>query len=252
MSEMPAYCVYREFGKETNKEVTFDRHYLLYAAEGSMRLEASGRRWSLPPARAALIAAGEPLRITVPHSILCCSVLFAPDHYPAPCKALTVFEMTPLARELALECRAFGPELPKLTKDARLMFDTLAMLVRRLAENPSAAWVPSGQSSAVKQALSLTDASIGEDITLEVIAASVHMSPRTLARRFSDELGMPWHLVRRRLRMIRATETLAETTDPITQIALDVGYASPSAFNAAFREFAGMTPSEFRASIKPK
>ncbi len=247
--DLPAFCVFRAFGREVEKEVTFDRHYLLYAAEGTMRLEAQGRRWSLPPARAALIAAGEPLTITIAHRILCCSVLFAPDAYPAPADPLTVFDMTPLARELVLECRAFGPEDPQ-DGDARLMFDTLAMLVRRLADRPSPAWIPSGQSALVRKALALTEAAIADEATFDDVARAAGASPRTLARRFADELGMPWQAARQRLRMIQATEALAETPDAVTEIAHAVGYASPSAFNAAFRDFAGMTPTEFRASLK--
>jgi AraC-like DNA-binding protein len=52
------------------------------------------------------------------------------------------------------------------------------------------------------------------------------------------------------MRIIRAMELLAE--DPglqITQAALAVGYSALSAFNAAFRDQTGQTPSAFRASL---
>lgn len=217
-----------------------------------MRLEASGRRWSLPPARAALIAADEPLVITIPHRILCCSVLFSPKDYKKPPRPLTVFEISPLARELVLECRAYGPELSALDSDAKLMFDTLFMLVERLSKHESPAWIPSGKSAPVRKALAVTEAKLTDELVFDQVASAVHTSPRTLARRFSDELGMSWHTVRRRLRMIKATEALVETPDSITEIAFSIGYASSSAFNTAFRDFAGMTPKEFRASFKAK
>jgi AraC-like DNA-binding protein len=38
---------------------------------------------------------------------------------------------------------------------------------------------------------------------------------------------------------------------PITRIAFTVGFASLSAFNAAFRELSGRTPTEYRASLRP-
>ncbi|MBV2184675.1 MAG: hypothetical protein KUL88_09080, partial [Rhizobium sp.] len=60
-----AYCFHKSFEPAGPSEFRMDRHYLLYAMEGSMRLEADGRRWTLPPARAALIAAGHPVTITI-------------------------------------------------------------------------------------------------------------------------------------------------------------------------------------------
>lgn len=251
MAQPDAFCVFRTFPPERDTPLTFDRHYLLYAAKGSMRLEAAGRVWSLPPARAAWIAAGTPIRITIADDMLCCSALFSPTAFGAPAEPLTVFEMTPLARELILECRAWGPDCDPLPPDALLMFRTLAMLAHRLAATPSPAWIAAGTSDAVRRAIGATEASLGDGTGFELIARAARMSPRTLARRFAEELGMPWQQARRRLRMIRASETLATTALPVTEVALSVGYSSSAAFNAAFRDFAGTTPTAFRASARP-
>ena len=58
---------------------------------------------------------------------------------------------------------------------------------------------------------------------------------------------MTWRQVQRRMRMIRAIEILANETDPVTQVAFRTGYNSLSAFNSAFREFTGCTPTEYRS-----
>ncbi len=249
---LPAYCVFQVFGREIDSTFTFDRHYLLYAARGTMRLEAGGRAWSLPPSRAALIRAGEAIRVTIPSEIQCCSALFDPAEFAAPEAGLTVFEMTPLARELILECRSLGPDLPELPADGLLMLHTLAMLAAKLAQRPSPAWIAAPRSPEMRRALEATEASLGDDsLAFGQIADAARVTPRTLARRFAEEIGMPWSQARQRLRMIRATERLADTDLPVTEIALQVGYASSSAFNAAFRAFAGTTPSTFRASARP-
>ncbi len=62
---------------------------------------------------------------------------------------------------------------------------------------------------------------------------------------------MTWRAAQRRMRIIRATQLLAEDRDmPVTQVALTVGYTALSAFNAAFRVQTGQTPSAFRASLR--
>jgi len=49
-----------------------------------------------------------------------------------------------------------------------------------------------------------------------------------------------------KLRLERAQELMRNPKMPLTEIALAVGYQTPSAFSAAFRRDTGMTPSSFR------
>jgi AraC-like DNA-binding protein len=77
----------------------------------------------------------------------------------------------------------------------------------------------------------------------------VGLVPRSLARRFEAELGMPWRSVLRRMRVLQAIERLAADDTPVTTIAHEVGYGSLSAFNSAFRELTGATPTDYRATF---
>ena len=252
MTDLPAYAVYRDFPPEAmKKEMAFDRHYLLYASKGTMRLEAEGRTWSLPPARAAWMQAHAPIRVSSQSGITCCSVLFSTDVYAAPADPLTVFDMSALGRALALECRAWGPDTPDLSPYARQLFDTLHATACDLANRPSVAWMPEAQSPALRRAMDVTEARLADEVTFGDIAAFAALSERSLARRFSEELGMTWRQAQRRLRMIRALEMLALDSAQVTEIAMAVGYSSLSAFNSGFRDFTGMTPSAYRASMAP-
>jgi AraC-like DNA-binding protein len=177
--------------------------------------------------------------------ITCCSVLYKPGKVPAPKAACSVFELTPLAREMLLGCRAWGPEAKVHEPLAWQMFATLATLTQKLAEAPCNTWVPTGKSDALKRALGFTEARLEADITFEEVARAAHVSERTLARRFSDETGMTWRQVQRKMRMIRAMELLAEDTR-VTEVSLAVGYSSQSAFNTAFKAFSGQSPTAFR------
>lgn len=245
-----AYCFHRSFEPSAPSQFEVDRHYLLYALEGTIRLEADGQRWTLPPARAALIRASHPITITVLSKLTSASVLFSPDFIPAPKQVLTVFEMSPLARELVRECRAWGSEDGPLSAYAKRIFQTLGDVVQQLAEVPSKCVLPSPKSRQLIKAVQITEHMAHLTPTFEEIAAQSSQSPRTLARRFASEMGMTWREVLRHIRIMKAVEQLATTDVQITEIALSVGYGSLSGFNAAFKDHMQMTPTEFRASIR--
>jgi hypothetical protein len=147
-----------------------DRHYLLYAIQGTIRLEAQGQRWTLPPARAALIAANQPITISILSKLTSASVLFAPDFMPAPTAVLSVFDVSALARELVVECRAWAPDCGPLTPYAHSIFDTLAAVVLNLAKSPSPCVLPTPTSYTLRrirmiravEALASSDALITE------------------------------------------------------------------------------------------
>jgi AraC-like DNA-binding protein len=65
-----------------------------------------------------------------------------------------------------------------------------------------------------------------------------------LTRRFAAETGMPFSEWRQRARLMRALELLM-AGQPVTGIALDLGYDSLSAFIAMFRRSLGVSPSKY-------
>ncbi len=245
-----AYCFHRSFEPADPSQFQVDRHYLLYALAGAIRLEADGQRWTLPPARAALIRAGHPITITVLSKLTSASVLFSPDFIEAPRQVLTVFEMSPLARELVRECRDWGPENGPLSPFARRIFETLADVVQQLALVPSKCVLPAPVSAQLKKAVQLTESMAHVDPTFDNIAIQSNQSPRALSRRFASEMGMTWREVLRHIRIMNAVEALATSDLPVTEIALSVGYGSLSGFNAAFRQQMQMSPTEYRSSLK--
>lgn len=248
--EPDAYCLHQHFEPAGPFAFRTDRHYLIYALEGTIRLEAEGRRWTLPPARAALIAADRPITIAVLSRLVSASVLFSPAVMPAPAAALTVFDVSPLARELIRECRHWGPESGELSAYARQVFLMLATVVSNLAATPSPCVMPAPKSASLARALVLTEERAHGAPTFAAIARETGQSPRVLARRFADEMGMTWREALRRIRIIRAVEALATTDDTVTDICLAVGYTSTSAFNSAFRTLTGLSPSDYRSSFK--
>jgi AraC-like DNA-binding protein len=246
-----AFAFARTFAPAPPSELCVDRHYLLCASQGALRLEARGQSWVLPPARAALIAAGEPIQVAIPQPVTTSSVLFDASLAPEPPAPLTVFDLSPLARVLVSECVAWPEAEEPLPAYARSVFGALAAVAWRLAQHPSPVTVPAGQSPELRRALALTDDALAGEVRFEDVARDVGLAPRSLARRFEDECGMTWRAVLRRMRVLRAIEGLATNEDSVTTIAHAVGYTSLSAFNAAFRDLTGRTPTQYRATFRP-
>lgn len=246
-----AYSFVRTFAPEPARDLRVDHHYLLCASAGTLRMEAQGQSWLLPPARAALIEAGQEIRVTVPRQVTTASVLFDTGFAPTPPAPLTVFDLDPLARALLAECRTWDERDEPLTAYAETLFAALAAVTWRLARRPSPVVVPAGRSPELRRALDLTARRLGDAVRFEDVAGEVGLAPRSLARRFEDETGMTWRAVLRRMRVLRAIEELAAGDAPVTEIAFLVGYTSLSAFNAAFRELTGRTPTKYRASFRP-
>ena len=211
-----AFAFARDFAAAPPSELCVDRHYLLCASQGALRLEAHGKSWVLPPARAALIAAGEPIQVAIAQPVTTSSVLFDPGFAPEPPAPLTVFDLSPLARALVSECVGWPDAEEPLPPYARSVFGALAAVAWRLAQHPSPVTVPAGQSPELRRALALTNERLAEDVRFEDIAREVGLAPRSLARRFEDESGMTWRAVLRRMRVLRAIEELAAGEDSVT------------------------------------
>ncbi len=244
-----AFAFAREFAAAPSSELCVDRHYLLCASKGALRLEAQGRSWLLPPARAALITADEPIQVAIPQPVITSSVLFDTGFAPPPPGVLTVFDLSPLARALVSECVAWPEAAEPLPSYARSLFGALAAVAWRLAEQPSPVSVPAGSSPELRRALALTGERIDDDAAFAEIAREVGLAPRSLARRFEAECQMTWRAVLRRMRVLEAISMLAAGEQSVTTIAHAVGYTSLSAFNAAFRDLTGRTPTDYRASF---
>jgi transcriptional regulator GlxA family with amidase domain len=87
---------------------------------------------------------------------------------------------------------------------------------------------------------------LGEDLSVETLAAQVGMSPRNFARVFRSEVGTTPAAVVEALR-VEAARTLLETSDlVIPVIAERVGFQRPETLHRAFQRRVGTTPGNYR------
>lgn len=85
---------------------------------------------------------------------------------------------------------------------------------------------------------------------LPVVAASLHLSERTLRRRLDDE-GTSFRALVDEVREQLATELLVTGGLPVEAVARRLGYAEPAAFTHAFRRWKGTSPRAYRLGIAP-
>ncbi|MGV9680109.1 GlxA family transcriptional regulator [Nocardia sp. NPDC003482] len=109
---------------------------------------------------------------------------------------------------------------------------------------------PPPPSDALDGLLEWVEARLDKPLTVEDMAAHLRVSPRTLARRFADQLGTSpgaWLLARR---VAEARNLLEQTDLPIDAIAVRVGLTSAVNLRRRFRDRVGTTPGAYRRAFR--
>lgn len=98
----------------------------------------------------------------------------------------------------------------------------------------------------LRQATEHLEARLDREFELAPLAHAVGLSEFHFCRAFKRSTGFPPSRYFIRLRMERARRLLRETSRPVIEIALDVGYTSASHFAQVFRREVGVSPSDYR------
>ncbi|MEO3795100.1 AraC family transcriptional regulator [Nonomuraea sp. B10E15] len=131
----------------------------------------------------------------------------------------------------------------------RLLDSLLVALLRTWFIRPDAdapAWYRASQDPVVGPALRLMHGHLDHPWTVAALAGRTGVSRATLARRFTDLIGMPpmAYLTGRRIDL--AADLLEDSDATIDSIARQVGYGSAFAFSAAFKRARGISPQRHR------
>lgn len=105
-------------------------------------------------------------------------------------------------------------------------------------------------SEAVEQILLYIHDHLNEKLTLQVLADLVHLSPYYLSRLFKKETGLSPIDYIINVRMNEAKLLLITTDQSISEIALEVGYASGISFTNVFTNKIGCAPKQFRRLMR--
>ena len=142
-------------------------------------------------------------------------------------------------------------DLDKLTRDARVnaVFWDILYRVRRATTSAKALPDNTAGTVTVMKAKEFIEDNFRGDCTLSIIAEHVHVSPNHLHNVFKKKMGVsPLGYVHEK-RIDAAKQRIVAENGSMLQIALELGFSSQSHFIKVFRQYVGMTPSEYRKRV---
>ncbi len=221
------------------------RDQLIYAVSGVMRVRTASEAWIVPPDRAVYVPGGMTHTVAMRGQVEMRTLFIRPDAAPDRPAAATVLEVSDLLRAIVLALTEEPIAYDAAGRGGLLASLALDEIARA---RPLSLVIPMPRD---RRLVRLCDALLADphrQETLEVWSEQVGASPRTLSRLFQEEIGLSFTVWRQRVRFYSALEALVRG-EPVGLVARANGYASSSAFAAAFRKSLGVSPgSVFRAT----
>jgi AraC family transcriptional regulator len=142
--------------------------------------------------------------------------------------------------------QALTAQASPLEADSLAQALALQILWRRLEKPAFAGAATLLSNTAFAEVASYMEAHLADDVLLDDLAGVAAISKFHFLRLFRQRAGVTPHQFLTRLRMERAAQLLAETAEPVQEVARRSGYASPSRFASAFKRQHGTNPLAFR------
>ena len=218
------------------------RAQLIYATVGTMRISTEAAVWVVPPQRALWMPPGVRHSIVMSGDVTMRTLYLRQDAAAGMPDVCRVLHISPLLRELIVR----ATELPVHYDERGAAGHVVALSLDELPREPALPLhLPMPRDKRLHRLCSALLAHPGDPRTLEDWAGWANASPRTLARLFVTETGLTFGAWRQQARVLEAMGRLGGG-QAVTDVALDLGYDSVSAFSAMFRRASGVSPSAYR------
>lgn len=109
----------------------------------------------------------------------------------------------------------------------------------------------SRQTELIREIHSFLTQNLSMRVTIEELSQKYLINTSTLKEVFKGVYGQPIASYMKEYRLRRAAELLSGSDESVAQIAREVGYSSQSKFSAAFKDYAGTLPTEYRRRKNP-
>ncbi|MBP1129125.1 MULTISPECIES: AraC family transcriptional regulator [Serratia] len=214
---------------------------LIHSLSGVVQVNTRQGSWVVPPGRGVWLPARVEHSLRITGRVAARALLVDPlarADLPARCE---VVQISPLLRELIICAMDIAVDYPVGGREERIM-ELILDELRVLPILPLN--LPEPRSEALLSLCRHIQQSLAHPWELEHAAGYINVSGRTLSRRFQRETGLRFGDWVRRARLLAALNALA-AGHSVLEVALDLGYDSPSAFSAMFRRVLGVAPSAY-------
>jgi AraC-like DNA-binding protein len=224
------------------------RSQLLHALTGVVLVKTKYGRWMVPPDHAMWIPAGIEHAVEMLGNVSMRSIYVAPDAIEGLPDGLRVVGVTGLMRSLIVEAVTLPADTQPAGR-AGLVLNLLLHEIPNLPEQPLGLPFPAEPRLAALCRRFV--AAPSPHATIDEWADAAGMSRRTFTRLFHRQTGLSLSTWRRQACLFAALPRLADG-EPITRVALDLGYDSVPAFTTMFRRMLGTSPRAYMRGSRGK
>jgi AraC-like DNA-binding protein len=214
---------------------------ILFGISGVMAVTTAEGVWIVPQHRAVWIPAKTIHSIEIWGPLTMKTLYLKPRLLNQLGRRPCLLNVSPLLRELLLEVCNLSRLSRKNPTHARLM-GVIKDQLERSHLVPLQMPMPSDTRAIRVAKLSLAD--LSDRRPLKDLCKQCGASKRTIERLFLEKTGMTFGRWRQQSVLVRAIQLLAEG-NKVTNVALEIGYNSPSAFIAMFKKLMGTTPAQY-------
>lgn len=214
---------------------------LVHATSGSLRLSTADQVVLLPPSMALWVPPLVDHRIEFSSSAEMRTLYVRDDALRFDDERCRIITVSPLLRELLLAAMPLAVSRADTIRQ-KALFDLLAAEINAAGELPFSLPIPTD-----KRIRPLAMTAIATPRRVESVAswlADAPASRKTIERLFVRQTGFTPSQWLTQSRLIHAITELSEGV-PVSTVALDFGYSTPSAFSYMFKRTIGMPPSAF-------
>ncbi len=218
------------------------RHQLLFGAAGTVIVTTRGGSWMIPPQQGIWIPAGTDHAVRMLGDVHMHSLYLEPEaisDMPADCQVMGI---PAFMRGLMREALDLPAEYDQGSRGGALI-ELLLHELRRLPALPLGLPMPAGHPALLARCQAFLAAPTPH-ATIDEWAALLSLSRRAFTRLFRQETGQSFAAWRQHACLHAALPRLA-AGEPVTRVALDLGYDNPAAFTSMFKRCLGVPPRHY-------
>jgi AraC-like DNA-binding protein len=240
--DMPVTALAIDYGpKDEIHRHQHDVCQLIYGVHGVMVVSTMASQWIVPATRAVWIPANVEHGIRMVGRVGLRTLYIQPAAARSLPKQCAVVAVSVLMRELILEATAIALPYHRQSRDGRLMRLILDEIVQMKSLPLSLPFPNDPRLRIINESIARQPY---DETTTHQWAQKLGVDPKTIQRLFLRETGLTFGKWRQQARLLKALELLAKG-ERILEIALAVGYGSPSAFSTMFQRQLGTPPSSY-------